>query len=365
MSNLASQESKFGDQLVVERDRALVKIVLNWPKALNALNDNMKTAIAEALATVADGPETYAIAIRSTDARAFCAGGDIRELAGTAKLDLAMARGSLAVEYALNWQLECFHKPSIALMDGMVMGSGAGISQYTTHRVAGPNYSFAMPETAVGFFPDVGIAKTLADLPDNIGVYLALTGRRIDRNDALALGLVTHCIAAQSFDFICEGLADAQPIDPLVEGLAESPGPSSIEAQRATIAATFCARSVEAIIGNLELVGRGIEGSQEWAQSVLDDLARRSPTSLKVSLRHVLECRNKSLRETLMTDYRLGCRFLDGPDFYEGVRAVLVDKDNEPRWQPGALAEVDDATVAAYFAPMDGDELDLQIPDDV
>ena len=251
MSNSAGHAGNTGDQLVVERDRALVTFIFNRPRALNALNDEMKAAIAEGLATVADGPEIYAIAFRSTDERAFCAGGDIREITRTAAHDLAAARQSLANEYTLNWRLECFHKPSVSLMDGMVMGSGAGIAQYTTHRVAGENYAFAMPETAVGFFPDVGVANKLAGLPDNIGIYLALTGRSIDRNDAYALGLVTHCVPAQSFDRISDGLADAQPIDPLIEALNEPPGTSALDAHRATIAATFGADSVEAIIANL------------------------------------------------------------------------------------------------------------------
>ena len=353
------------DQLLVERDRALVKLLLNRPKALNALNGPMKSAFVNALANVAQGPEIYAIAIGSTDARAFCAGGDIREIASTAKQDMSAAKRLLADEYTLNWQFECFDKPSVALMDGMVMGSGAGISQYATHRVAGENYLFAMPETAVGFFPDVGIAKTLADLPDNVGIYLALTGRSIDRNDAYALGLVTHCIAAQSFDEICDGLADAQPIDPLIETRHVPPGSAAIDAHRATIAATFDAPTVEAIIDNLERVGKDIEGSPDWARGVLDDLAQRAPLSLKVSQRHVRECRTKDLRETLITDFRLGCRFLEGQDFYEGVRAVLIDKDNQPRWQPSSLDEAKDNDVAAYFAPMGDDELELAIPVDV
>ena len=363
MMSSADQTNHTDNQLVVERDRALVRIILNRPKSLNALNDHMKASFAEALSTVADGPEIYAVAISSNDPRAYCAGGDIRELTRVARDDEAAARRSLAREYSLNWQLDRFHKPSIALMDGMVMGSGAGVSQYSTHRVAGENYSFAMPETAVGFFPDVGIAKTFADLPDNIGIYLALTGRSIGRNDAHALGLVTHCIPAKSFNLICEGLADAQPIDPLVEGVSEPAGAATIDAHRATISATFGAQTVEGILDNLQRVGRDIEGSKSWAETVIDELNQRSPMSLKVSLRHVRACRAKTLCETLKTDYRLGCQFLKDGDFYEGVRAVLIDKDNQPRWQPQSLAEIDDASVAAYFACRGDDELDLPIPD--
>ena len=360
----ADQKTSTDGELVVERDRALVRIVLNRPKALNALNEHMKVAFAEALDSVAGGPEIYAVVISSTDPRAYCAGGDIRELTAVAKDNRMAARQSLAREYALNWQLDRYHKPSVALMDGIVMGSGAGISQYSTHRVAGDNYSFAMPETAVGFFPDVGIAKTLADMPDNIGIYLALTGRSIDRDDAHALDLVTHCVPAKSFNLICEGLAYAQPIDPLIEGLTEAAGAAAIDVHRATISATFGAHTVEEILHNLQRVGREIDGCRKWAEAVIDDLNQRSPTALKVSLRHVRECRGKTLRETLITDYRLGCQFLEGKDFYEGVRAVLIDKDNRPRWQPPSLAEIDDATVAAYFAHRGDDELDLPLLDD-
>ncbi len=169
-------------------------------------------------------PEIYAVVIRSSSPRAFCAGGDVRELAEWGSKRRPEAIKSLAAEYALNWLLECFMKPTVSLMDGVVVGSGVGISLYGTHRVAGERYSFAMPETGIGLFPDVGVSWAFARMPDAIGMYLGLTGRAIGRADAYRLGLATHCIPASRFEEIRAGLADADPVDPLLDGRHEDPG---------------------------------------------------------------------------------------------------------------------------------------------
>jgi len=328
-------------------------VTLNRPAALNALTTAMRAAMADALPRWARSPEIYAVVIASACDRAFCVGGDVKETTGSRK---AEAVKSLAAEYSLNWQLECFTKPTVSLIDGIVVGSGVGISLYGTHRVAGERYRFAMPETGIGLFPDDGVSWAFARMPDEIGMYLALTGRAIGRADAYRLGLATHCIPAARFGEIAAALAAADTVDDLLDERHDDPGPGELETLRGTIARCFAADSVEGIMDRLR-AERG--ASATWAEGVLGDLARRSPTSLKITLRHVRSAANLDLRGTLAQDFRLGCRCLDGHDFYEGVRAVLIDRDLAPKWQPARLEEVSEAMVDAYFAPLGPDELKL------
>jgi enoyl-CoA hydratase/carnithine racemase len=331
-------------------------VELNRPRALNALTAAMRADIGAALTAWSRDPQVYAALVVSGTERAFCAGGDVREMVACGRRDLDAACRLLAAEYALNWQLDCFSKPAVALMDGVVMGSGVGITLYGTHRVAGERYRFAMPECGIGLFPDDGVGWALARLPDAIGVYLALTGRSIGRADAWRLGLVTHCMPAARFGEIRHAVADADPVDPLLDARHEEPGAGELDAVRETIARCFGAGSVEGVIAALETEqGAG----QVWAEGVLRDLRRASPTSLKVTFRHMQEAAGLDLAATLVQNYRLACRFMAGHDFYEGVRAALVDRDQAPRWRPERLEDVSAAAVEGYFAPLEGMELEL------
>lgn len=344
--------------LAVSQDGALGLITLARPRVLNVLNTGMKERLAEAIPQFARDPQIYAIVIQSASEKAFCAGGDVRESATMARADMAAARASFKQEYELIWLLECFSKPTVALINGIVMGSGVGISAFATHRVAGERYRFAMPETAIGLFPDVGIANVLARLPYEIGTYLGLTGRTIARADALRLGLITHCIDEGQFAEIKAGLSEAWPVDVLLDDRHQDPGPGELEAFAETIAHCFAAATVEEIIARLQAV----TGAQrDWAQGVVADLGKRAPLSLKVTLRHIREARQADLRQTLSVDYRLACRFLEDTDFYEGVRAVLVDKDNAPRWQPAGLPETTEEMVSRYFSETGKDVLELPL----
>jgi enoyl-CoA hydratase len=330
-------------------------VTLNRPRALNALTTAMRADIAAAFAAWARNPQVYAAVIVSASERAFCAGGDVREMVEWGKSRPDAARQSLAAEYALNWQLDCFTKPTVSLIDGMVMGSGAGISLYGTHRVAGERYRFAMPEAGIGLFPDDGVSWAFARMPGDIGTYLALTGRAIGRADAYRLGLATHCIPAACFTEIRAALSDADPVDPLLDDRHEDPGAGELEALRPAIARCFGGNSMEAIVAAL-----GAEREErEWASRVLEDLGRCSPTSLKVALRHVRSVRGLDLSATLRQDFRIACRFMEGGDFYEGVRASLIDRDRAPKWRPDRLEDVSDAMVERYFAPLGEDELQL------
>lgn len=334
---------------------ALADIALDRPRALNALNAQMRAAVTAAFQPLDRDPEIYAVCLRSTSERGFCAGGDVRELVAWAREDMAKARQAFADEYRMNWQLECFAKPAVAFIDGMVMGSGVGMSAYLTHRVAGSRYRFAMPETAIGLFPDVGATHILSRLPHEIGTYLALTGAGIERADAYALGLVTHCIDAEKFEEIRAALADAWPIDALLDERHRDPGPSALLSRAQVIEECFSAATVEQVVLRLA----SVEGAdKDWAQGCLSDLRRMSPTALKITLRHIRSASSDELDEVLERDYSLACACLEGHDFIEGVRAALIDKDGKPAWKPATLEDVTDAMVEAHFTAGCG-KLDL------
>jgi len=348
--------SKVGGDILIATDRAAARVTLNRPQTLNALTTPMRAAMASAFPRWARDPEIYAVIIASVSARAFCAGGDLREMSEWGRNRRPEAVKSLAEEYALNWLLECFTKPTVSLIDGVVMGSGVGSSRYGTRRVAGEGYRFAMPETGIGLFPDDGVSWAFARMPDAIGMYLALTGRSIGRADAYRLGLATHCISANRFGELCAGLADADVVDTLLDDRHEDPGPGELEPLRPVIARCFAQDTVEGILDALK-AERG--PAQAWAQGTLKDLAARSPTSLKIAHRHVRMAGDLDLRDTLIGDFRLAWRCLEAHDLYEGVRALLIDRDHAPKWQPPRLQDVSDTMVDAYFSSLEADELAL------
>jgi enoyl-CoA hydratase len=344
------------EDVLIEARGSLAVITLNRPRALNALTTAMREKLAAAFPRFAREAQTYCVVIQSASEKAFSAGGDVREIVRWGGEDRDRARRAFKDEYALNWLHECFSKPTISLIDGPVMGSGVGISLFGTHRVGAGKYRFAMPETAIGLFPDVGAAWPLSRMPDSIGMYLGLTGRSIGPADAYALGLLTHCVPAARFEEIQAALADTWPVDTVLDDLQVDPGPGELVPHAAHIAYCFSAPTVEEIVARLGVVGGK---ARDWAEGVIADLKARSPISLKVTQRHIRDARALDLRQTLSVDYRLACRFLDGRDFYEGVRAALIDKDGKPQWQPARLEEVTDTMVDDYFVTLGSDELAL------
>jgi enoyl-CoA hydratase/carnithine racemase len=342
-----SETSDQQDDLRFEQTGSLALITLQRTRALNALTIAMRASLATLFPKLSRDPTVYAAVIRSASAKAFSAGSDVREVAHLGRTDMEAARQTFRDEYALNWRLECFSKPTVSLMDGMVMGGGVGVSLYGTHRVAGEGYRFAMPETKIGLFPDVGVCHALSRMPGQIGQYLGLTGRTIGRADAYALGLVTHCIPAARFGEIVEGLTDTYPVDPLLDDRHADPGPGEIEKVRETIARCFSAPDVPEIIARLESEK---SPNADWAKATAAELKMRAPLSLAVTCRHIELCANLDLRQVLEMDYRLACRFLEDHDFYEGVRAVVIDKDNAPAWNPSRIADVTRDRIERYFA---------------
>lgn len=351
------------DDILIESRGALGLVTLNRPKALNALTLPMIEAMAPALDRWAADPSVRAVAIVGAGERAFCAGGDVRAAweAGMARRagtgDGALTAAFFREEYRLNREIARFPKPYVAILDGIVMGGGVGLSVHGSHRVVTPRTLFAMPETGIGLFPDVGATFVLSRMPGMTGTHLALTGARIGSADCLHLGAATHAVgdATGLVDAIAGAVAGAgdarAAIDAVLAAAATDPGPAPLAAHRATIDRCFAADRVEAILAALEGAG------DEWASAQRDALAHLSPTSLKVTLAAIRRAARLDLDGCLAMEYRLSQACMARHDFYEGIRAVLVDKDRSPEWSPATLDAVDDAMVEAHFAAPPGGDL--------
>jgi enoyl-CoA hydratase len=354
INNAAQAQSQ---KIVAAQARAVQTFTLNRPQSLNALDNDMCRALANAIPRVARNPDIYIVALLSNNPKAFCAGGDVLALSAAAKDDIETAKSYLRDEYSLNWLLECFSKPTVSFVNGLCMGSGAGLAAFNTHRIAGENYKWAMPETKIGLFPDVGIARILAKMPWPMGLYLGLTGRSIGRQDAQWLGLVTHCISSSHFDDILSKLSDAHPVDPILDGLNEHQEPGDLQKERGQIIEHFSEPSLDRIFRSLS--NADSKGS-EWAKRTLSGLRKCSPVSLAITHRHIRAALCFDIRETLIEDYRLAVRCLENRDFHEGVRALLREKDGAPAWQPERYEDVATNMIDAYFAPLA--EGDLELP---
>jgi len=341
-------------EALVERRGSAGCIVLNRPKALNALTLGMVRAISHALDAWERDASVSRVVISGAGGRAFCAGGDIRQLyeqrlAGDHAAQLTLWRE----EYQLNRRIRTYPKPYVALVDGLVMGGGVGVSLHGSHVVASERYSFAMPEVGIGFFPDVGAAWRLARLPHCLGLYLALTGARVDAGDALPLGLAQSFVAASDFPSLRSALEGDEPVAEVVARHAAPAPPSKLADDAPLISACFASGDPEAILAALTA-----EGSPT-ALAIRAALLTKSPTSLAIAARQIARCGSLSFDDALRLDFRIVSRLCRGQDFYEGVRALIIDKDNRPRWRPPILAEVSEDAIDAYFAPLGASELEF------
>ena len=329
-------------------DNHLGRIRLSRPKALHALNHEMCDAMLVALEQWRDDPAVHAILIDHAEGRGFCAGGDIRMIAESSAADGAAARAFFATEYRLNHRLFTYAKPTIAFMDGVTMGGGVGISQPCRYRIATENSRFAMPETAIGLFPDVGGGWYLSRLPGRIGQYLALTGARLDGSEMLALGLATHLLPADTLDAVKQAIAaDPQGMEAILSAHATPPGDAPILDQRAAIDRLFASDDFEEVLSALE--GDG----SDWAQAQLAILRQRSPLSCKVSLKLLLDgATMPTFEDEMRQEYAVVTRIVQRPDIVEGVRAVIVDKDHAPKWDPATPEAVSDHMIDRIFAPL-------------
>jgi len=332
--------------ILFEKRGALGLITLNRPKALNALTHGMCIGMHKVLAEWAVDHEVRAVAIQGAGPRAFCAGGDIRSMAESSRDGTRAAAKFLADEYLLNARIGSYPKPYLALTHGVVMGGGAGVSVHGRYRFADEDLAFAMPETGIGFIPDIGSSFFLSRCPGETGMYLGLTGMRIGLGDALALGLVTHSVAQSDHAALIARLADGAAPEDALAGFARTAPPSPLAELRPRIDTIFAASSVEAVLERLDRDG------SDFSVQTARVIRTRSPESLKLTFRLLRDGKALSLPDCLKMEYRVGSRRVMSGDFREGVRAVLIDKDGAPRWDPERLADVKDAGIAGYFAPL-------------
>jgi enoyl-CoA hydratase len=338
------------DDILIRVDGHAGFISLNRPSALNALTLPMVHAMTAALRAWADDAAVKCVVVDHADGRGFCAGGDIAFLRNSAINDGGVSgRKFFHDEYQLNHLLFTYPKPVVAFMDGICMGGGVGISQPARFRVATENTKFAMPETGIGLFPDVGGGWYLSRLEGRVGQYLALTGSRVAGAECLALGLATHYLPSSALVEAKAQIAseDVEHLDGILSTLSETPPASKIVETLLQINRHFASDQFEDILESLE----GDES--EWAMKELAALRTKSPQTCKVALRQLAESlKLTDFVDNMAMEYRIASRVLVRPDFAEGVRAVIVDKDNAPQWDPATAEGVTEALVDAIFAPL-------------
>ena len=335
-------------------------VILNRPKALNAVTHAMVRALAAKLVEWADDEAVTRVIITAAGERAFSAGGDIRalhDLGRSGRQDEALQ--FWRDEYALNALIKHYPKPYIALIDGIVMGGGVGLSIHGSHRIAGDRFQFAMPEVGIGFFPDVGASWFLPRMPGETGTYCALTGERVKKGDALVCGLVTHYVSSVRFPELLTALTDLTPVDNVLLSFSEKLGIGSMTVHRAAIDRLFEANRVEDILAALDREAISRSGESGWASATSAIVRGKSPTSVKIALAQIRRAEHWTFTDCMKAEFRIVSRIVASHDFYEGVRSVIIDKDNAPRWYPASIAEVTDADVDRYFAPIER-ELELQ-----
>lgn len=335
-------------------DGDLGVVTLNRPNVLNSLNLSMIIALSEQLKAWAKAEHIKAIVIRAAEGRAFCAGGDLRLTYERMRHHDAAMNEFFNYEYQLNRLIFHYPKPYIAFLDGITMGGGVGISIHGSHRVATDRLLFAMPETGIGFFPDVGGTYFLPRLRGHIGLYLGLTGARINCDDCVALGLAQHKVASERLPDILNALAQTSltnnpraVVTDVINEFSGGIGASKLIENQEAIDSSFTATTVEDILQVCQ------KSSNEFCKQAGAMILKKSPTSLKITLRALQNGMHMDFDACMQQEYRLVNRFLIGHDFLEGIRAVIIDKDQNPHWQPATLEEVTNDLIDPYFAPLE------------
>lgn len=338
-------------EVLFERRGRLGVVTLNRPQAVNALTAGMASAMLEQLTLWADDDAVAAVLVRGAGDRGLCAGGDIVAIYRD-MLDGGDATADFwAEEYRLNALISGYPKPYVAFMDGLVLGGGVGISAHGSARIVTERTRMGMPETTIGFVPDVGGTLLLSRSPGETGTHAALTGAHLSGADALFLGLADRFVPSAKLAELAEAL-ESEDADNAVARFAEEAPASVLAAQQEWIDACYSSDDAGEIVRRLRAVGGEASGAA-------DTIEAKSPTAVKVALESLRRVRGLDLEQALEQEYRVGLRFLAGPDFREGIRAQVVDKDRNPHWQPATLAEVSRDDVESYFAPLGDRELML------
>lgn len=349
------------DDILFDRVGEWGVVTLNRPAALNALTWKMVEAFRTQLIRWEREPAVSAVMVKGAGDKAFCAGGDIRWLHDEAKKDPAHACGFFREEYRNNAVIHHFTKPYVAFIDGVVMGGGVGVSVHGDFRVAGDRTLFAMPETGIGLFPDVGGGYFMPRLHDGLGLYLALTGARAKAADCMAAGVATHYTPTDKAPALEAALLETRlgarahaHIEAVLDAHAGDPGAAPLNDVREQIARLFTGfETLDALMANLEK-NDGVFGIETFKT-----LARMSPTSLKIAFEQMKRGHGLDFNEVMKMEFRIVRRVMEGQDFFEGVRAQILDKDRNPQWKPSALADVSDAAIEKYFEPLGPEELEL------
>ncbi|WP_448586136.1 enoyl-CoA hydratase/isomerase family protein [Thermaurantiacus sp.] len=337
-------------EILFRREGRIGLATLNRPAALNALNRAMCADYHRQLLDWSLDPEVEAVVLEGAGERAFCAGGDVVQLHRFGREGHPDWEDFFRTEYRMNQAIAACRKPHVALIDGITMGGGVGLSIHGRFRVATERTLFAMPETGIGLIPDVGGTHALAHLPGETGTWLALTGARLGGAECKAAGIATHYVRADEIAVLKERLAHShEPVAAVLETFDSDPGPDRLTPLRDAIDFHFGHDAVEDILASLD------EGDA-WAQEQAATIRRMSPTSVKLSLHGVRAARGRSLEDALRLEFRMVSAIKRGHDFFEGVRAMLIDKDRAPRWQPATLDGVD---IAPYLAEPPWGDLDF------
>jgi enoyl-CoA hydratase len=340
------------DDVLISAERGVGRIRLNRPKALHALTTEMCEVMSEALLHWRTDSNIECVVIDHAVGRGFCAGGDVVMLARSGAGDAHKAKDFFFAEYRLNHLLFTYDKPTIAIMDGITMGGGVGISQPCTFRVATENTRLAMPETGIGLFPDVGGGWYLSRLSGRIGQYMALTGARLDGGDCVYFGLATHYVASSSIEELVDRIVTAPDRAQGTLGAASDTTPESKTSENiALINRLFASDRLEEVLAALEA------DENEWSEKELLTLRTKSPLSCKVSLRLLAEGADRaSFADEMRAEYALAGHVVRTHDFKEGVNALLIEKHNEPKWDPATPEGVTDEMLDELFAPLPASE---------
>jgi enoyl-CoA hydratase len=346
------------DVLISTQDR-VGRLRLNRPKAIHALTTAMCDVMSEALLRWMHDDSVEAVVIDHAEGRGFCAGGDVVMIARSGNEDTAEAKRFFFAEYRLNHLLFTYPKPTVAIMDGITMGGGVGISLPCTFRIATENTRLAMPETGIGLFPDVGGGWYLPRLPGRVGEFMALTGARLDGAECQYLGLATHYVEQSALPDMVERIATTpQRVQGPIGTFATKPPEAKIEQNLPQISKLFAPDTLEEVLAALE----ADEG--EWARTELGTLRTKSPLSCKVSLRLLAEGATRtSFADEMRAEYALAGRVVRTHDFREGVRALLIDKTGDPQWDPATPEEVTDEMLDVLFAPLPDSEAWTPFPE--
>ena len=348
------------DDVLISVEGGIGRIRLNRPKAIHALTTRMCEVMSEALLNWRADPNVLAIIIDHAEGRGFCAGGDVVMLWRSGGGDAEDAKHFFFAEYRLNHLLFTYPKPTIAIMDGITMGGGVGISLPCKFRIATENTRFAMPETSIGLFPDVGGGWYLPRLPGQVGEFMALTGARLDGAECHYLGLATHYVPQASLPDLVERISTSPRLNGAIGNFAVTPPDAKIAENLPAITRCFSSYRLEDVLTALKA------DESEWAATELMTLGTKSPLSCKVSLRLMEEGASRaSFEDEMRAEYALAGRVVRTHDFHEGVRALLIDKDNNPQWDPPTPEEVDEEMLDVLFAPLHGHEAWTPFPETI